>query len=548
MSGASNATVRQASSTVRLVHTELTRDQRAVCAYLHTSDPRGFKGFTPLEDAKQMPERRPTPFHLSRYMYVETTIIRALENFCTLERVNGVWEVKETLPLSKQILENLRASVDSILADGAVPAEVRRILVSAKNSIGGLSELEVSRYNSHLDRLLRRFVSDLPRLVFDLSGSNSFDNLMSEARQFGGYYVVCNLLFSMSVRGSEASHEIQSEFANSKVAGSIDSKILDSKIKLNPVAHEIQFLITPLSVGSNQDLPKAIFYVNGANSKARVIKSKEQGTSGELNRAKFPQTEATALAYLRSNFYNLNEISIREALQLADASYRFDPDKVRELLAIHKKYRTRLDFEFGTTYFALEASSFAEKWVCNPIGRLAVVLYPAEQQLRWALRKFADPSFEHSDGAVATSRLSVHSGHLILEEIQSDLAHLVHQSGLPPGDELIELLQTWRELAMHSVHIFAHQHGFGHFFAATPYRVFSRYGGPMHPDKARLYFEGWENMGGQLVYDGSSDLWPEPQYYYMFKTDQSASRSIDTSIREPILTKPLTLKSSFFTY
>ncbi|MBI4150333.1 hypothetical protein HY488_02930 [Candidatus Woesearchaeota archaeon] len=253
-----------------------------------------------------------------------------------------------------------------------------------------------------------------------------------------------------------------------------------------------------------------------------------------LGRMHFSDDNNTAWRYVHGRLWNLDEACVREALAIrygedekaaVDSEYGVFTEKdhhsvvehklehMKPLLELHRRYGFRDEFDFNGYSFTLEASPFIEKPVGAPVGNFDAVIFP-KGGLESFLQEVAMPDFEHADGGFASVRFTISDGHLIFEELQSDIPSMLRLQKRETPVELADMINVWPEIAREAAFRIARHGGFTEMFGATPYRIIQRYGAGIHPDKTRAYFSSMERFGGKLVYDEDCVLDKQPQHYF----------------------------------
>ncbi len=534
----------------------LPKGQRAVRVYLQRRSAAGFKGRPVLFEDGRAEERDLTVFHLSRYAYMETALRGPLGIFCTEDKKNGTvyFRIKGMPKKSREgYLKYLVSIVESIEKEGIARKE-DRYLKDAIQAFGYLDDDIIGRIREFCQITIDKFITILPRISLAHSRKERFGQVLKEIREIGVSKIT---LFTLS-------HLVVGMLEEKKKDLNLADRLPSWFYKF--AHYYTRILETPVwgerpKNGLSGAYPKekdvvrdiialnilfGIFYAEATAQYTKSVNSKKEEMSGDLARIKFTQGETNAWRYIQNNFTKLDEAIILRAMRFERFRKRYgreDRTRIRELLELHKKYAIRQAFEVNGHRLRLEASPFAERPIGNPTGRFAIVVYPEEPRFIRSLKRIADPTFEHSDGALAVARITINNGRIILEEIQSDIETMLKAgAGVKMKDGVVDLEETersiermlkrhlngdseklkplveeWQKIVMQALRIFAKTHGFKEFYAATPHRVLSRYWGAMHPDKAKLYFDGWEKMGGTLVFDDKRELDKLPQYYYRFE-------------------------------
>ena len=451
----------------------LAKGQRALRAYCNLEKPpAGFKG-NPFVDGETRIERELTPFHLSRYLYARSLLEESLFGLVEFEKQDGNDRnnrkargpkkifTRGDIERHKKDLENGRADCNE---DGGESKKKEMDLLSS------IDNETLKRMNRIYDRIIAEFMGDMDGLSIDLSEPENIDNIIRDVRSVGNGLTSSYLLCAMR------------DFLTDGV---------DEKDR-NAVA-----------------ILMALIY----------FEIKE--TSCARYRITFDKGETDNWRILRRKFLMLSAEDVYTALRKAGATEpdpdKLTKDKIQRLIRLHGKYATLGRLDLDDHDFLYEASPFAEKPVGSPIGNFELAVYPTNGGLDRLMRLIADPTFEHADGAIALAAFTILENRLILEEVQSDVPDLLRRSALDGEvSELRKLTEDWQSIALAAARHFARKNGFSEFFASTPWRIFWKYMGSMHPDKARVYFERMEKLGGQLVYDEQGQLGLR-QYYYRFE-------------------------------
>ena len=494
---------------MRLIHDSLTKTQRAMCAYLNQKEKEGFRGHPVLFENNQRVERGPTTFHLSRHAWAETAFIKNLEFFyviddrcgkkkLVLNRGYGKWQ--------KKMAEYFTMLIDFRIKHGIPIPEGKetenRQTLESRASVRYAGEETFERAAYLLNEVVGEFLRCLSSHAAGMSIPDNFDRVLACNRDVDGTAVLCNYLRHHTLRMLERKKIELKEIEITKKLEEFSELPKEKEIRGDILAAAVLW---------------GVLYGEEYYEAERLRNNKKKGVTGELNRIKFTDRQTNAWHYVRRDLMNgIDEAIIRKALEI-QKNTTCPPRVVWNHLKLHETYKLAGSFEVEGVGVRFEASPFAEKPIAGRENRLAIVIYPKDVELIAAMEKIADPTFEHSDGALAVARVSFHDNHVILEEIQSDAETLLRRSKKEQPKELKEFIAKWPKIAMESTRIFCRTHGFREFYAATPYRVLLRYGGPMHPDKTKIYFDGLEKMGGKLVYDDQRELDNMSQYYYVFE-------------------------------
>ncbi len=439
---------------------QLPKSQRALRAYLNTEEPfSGFKG-NPKKLLEGAIERDLTPFHLSRYLCVRATAEIGLFDLVAWERKGR--------KLSGKKLKN------HITAEELV--EARQYLQSEQASFGEQRKrlvqkaLEAMQEKPGLEVLNRLFETvvvdvllDFDRMILVWADAKHFESVFKEMANYGpaiGYTQLIGFTEDQIEAGRHEPDELKTLHA---LWG---------------------FLVWKF----NKEIQPQTRIIFGAEDNA-------------------------GWRFIRSHLFNgMNEDIVFEALRISNRDDA-DNEHIQRLLELHRRYAFMQTFAHGDRRFRLEASPFSEKPVGGPEGNFEVVIYPVDEGLKDMMQAVADPTFEHADGAICMAAFTV-GEHLVLEEIQSDVPGLLKRKGIP---ELAQAIKDWPHAVIEAARIVARRNGFGQILGATPWRLFQRYSGGLHPDKARLYFDTMERLGGVLVYDDAGEITPgSRQHYYRF--------------------------------
>jgi len=452
-------------------------------------------------------------FTLSRYAHLETAITRPLELFCRIEGNNGTKKYvfkgisRKSLDNVLKYLKSMHNRIKISMEDGEIHRNYQQVMDSIQ-AFRYLDDDVFQRVQRLGQEIMDTYLRWLPGTVLFHSRNGTFDVILEDIRKDGASYstfFVLTDVISKMLEEELARFDFSFSALYSGHSSNAKEKMQEDEIIGNVMALKVLW---------------GLFYVESDWQYSFVQSRKRTGLAGDLGRIRFSPGETNAWRYVRNNFGDLNEQIILKATRYAQYRKRYhtweDGDTIRECLELHCKYAMRQSFELNGFRLRLEASPFAEKPIGKPIGNFVIAVYPEDPQYIRPLKRISDPTFEHSDGAIAAARLTIRNGKLILEEIQSDVEAMLKLQQDEYGERLKPLVVEWKNAAMEALRIFAMAHGFKEFYAATPYRVLSRYWGEMHPDKVRLYFDGWEKMGGKFVYDSKYELDKVPQYYYVF--------------------------------
>ncbi len=485
---------------MRLVHTNLSKPQRALRAFLNTEViPEGFKGNPAVVDPLNTGKTRTiahelTTFNLSRYAYIRGFHERAWFTLFDYEKTGDREFTHFSLkdPLSVELIKELdKLLTDLERKDGVDPAKSNffKEVNPLRALIPQLTDEIMDRAQEMFYELLENNIKNIKiNVLFSLKHelSSAFIKCL---RHFGTYYVA---------------HEFILDDLNKTYP---DSSKLTEKDRLAISAIRLYSQVARLAgIGS---------YANG---------------EGEdyLGRMLFRRQEQQAWEWVHKHlFTDLDYYTLLDALRMRTAGI-VDQSKIDKFWKIHKKYGRKFDFSFDSQGYIAEASPFAEKPVCGPVSDLDLVLFPTKEFIRKVLAYVSDKSFEHADGALAFAALSFRKNAMLLEEIQTDIPDLFRRLRLRKTDEkvlnlisdaekmLTGLLETWPKIILEAAKAFAKMHGYDKLYASFPWRINDRYDGIIHPDKATaVYFNLMQKLGGQLVHDEKGDL-GIPQYYWQF--------------------------------
>lgn len=164
-----------------------------------------------------------------------------------------------------------------------------------------------------------------------------------------------------------------------------------------------------------------------------------------------------------------------------------------------RKYRLMTRFQYdGNWYGLVIGPGVLKTFEANKIENLELAIIPFNTCMIELMQSAHNPSFEHFDGAVAIAGISIRNGNIVIEEWQTDTPYLFRRAGITGHVQMPELviaaLRVWaRELRKTKVHL------------VTPYWIFKRY--ERFPlEKARLYTEEPERVGGTLIFDDRAKL------------------------------------------
>jgi len=461
---------------MKLVHDSLSKPQRALRAYMNSeTSPPGFRG-NPLveEEGCSRREHDLTHYHLSRYMYARATLERAFIDLFE-GQMEGRMLRSITLPrISGRGLRRRIENIERMKRNGmGSPLYLDRAIDALKEATPEL----VTSARRLESEVIGMYLHNLDLLVFDMIAPGEDQKFIERVRKYGGEVVTCLELLGLT-----------DELV---LKGMTDA---EQKVVLEVLRG---LLFSELAAASPD----------------------EKEGDKNLGRIRFTRQHNQGWSFLRRHlFEGVSEQMILDALRLSGIREIYQP-YVDRLFKLHNRYGLLATFTYRGAEFTLEGSPFAEKPLGAPIGNFELVVYPRDPALVAALTALRDPSFEHADGAIALAALRIGKGGLLLEEIQSDVPTLLGKRGVQAADCLIGLLQEWQQISLLAARTFATRYGFDRFYASTPWRIFTRYHGVMHPDKVRLYFDGMERLGGKLVYDEEPRLCIQPQYYYRFSAN-----------------------------
>ena len=481
---------------MRLIHHELSKPQRAWRAYLNPLDVEkpvlGFKG-NPLEfDKPKLRFEHPfTHFHLSRYLFIRSTMERAMFDLFGRKNVGERCYELDVKPLVQSEFEHGFKQMLEFLGDGHEFADF--ISMDDRSSLRGLLPPTPEK----MEVLNRIYAMVVPNF----------------------FHSQCPLL------ALEETHEVYNP----------DNRNITDIQDRGPKSCTYFALgtYTRLLRRFRDQFNEQELLALSALELLFYFRSSEQTDEYSGGRMKFDRCVNQAWRFIRKHLFdNLTEQIIFDAMKMSGEA-RIDQPEIDRLFRLHKKHAFRREISANGWIFDVEGSPFTEKPIGNPVGNFELAVYPKDEPVRRFLAYIGDRSFEHADGALALAAFSILPDRLILEEIQTDVLDLVKRSNghrlddldaaystMPPGFEA--MLDGWRGILLAAVREFAKQNGFTEFYAATPWRVMFRYIGTMHPDKLRNYFEWMEKLGGQLVYDEKSECNSRyaighPQYYYRFE-------------------------------
>ncbi len=451
---------------------QLVKGQRALRAYCNLEKPpKGFKGNPHVEGEIKI-ERELTHFHLSRYLYARSLLEESLFDLVEFKEQdkNDRMNRKPKGPKRSFTMADILATRNNL--ESLKESKYEDMEAHRKAALGCLNDVDeetLTRINNFYDMFIAEFIEEMDGLSLYFSNPEYADNTIKNIRKLGNGLAYSYLLFTMQ------------DFLTKEI---------------------------------DENDRNAVSILWG------IIYSEINSTTYTRDRVVFDKKETSAWRIIRRRFLTLSIDDVYSALKIAGIT-ESDTDVgnkmwIRQILNLHRKYATIGILDFNECRFLYEATPFAEKPVGRPTGNFELAIYPTNLRIKHALRLIADPTFEHADGAIALASFTVSKTQLILEEIQSDVPDLLRRSSLNGEvSELRDLTENWQIIALSAARNFARKNGFSEFFASTPWRIFWRYIGNMHPDKTRLYFETMEKLGGELVYDDKKEL-GLAQYYYRF--------------------------------
>jgi hypothetical protein len=463
---------------MRLVHDDYTKGQRALCAFTGQPSVPGFKG-GPLIEHLDKP-REISYLNLARFTYAQTTLLNGLAELCTLKKTTEGWRIAKMLPIDQKTLATL------------FPNQPERI----------------ERINEQYARVLERFVARLPETIYRVS-SNANADLFIESIRTESRVVI---LFAMLDQQLDALiHEG-------------NHLLLVKPIEFTPAGKKkTEDRVSPEFLGLI-DL-KQVFTVMIARLAEARDKNRAKGEANGLGRRLFTAKEEERLRAARSQLATLDEEAVLRILGTEKSSPL--AEIIRRTLPDHWRYGMSACFELAGQNYQLEASPFTQKAIGTPRAKFTLTVYPKDERVTSQLQAIGYPAFEHSPGAIGSARFTFPNQNMLLvEELQTDVESLLRIHNAAAAEELAAVLKQWREITFQAVHLFAAANGFNEFFAATPLRLLSHYGGPMHPVKSFTYFDFWEKRGGKLVLDEDYEVGERLEHFYRFETEAVAAENV----------------------
>jgi len=481
---------------MRLVHTELSKPQRALRAFLNTDDvPKGFKG-NQIQVDGIIAEHSLTTFNLSRYVYArgfhEEALSLLLEHTTENQGMTMVFtDLKH--PLSVEVIQALCRLLDIWENEDQEQFTEKSYdffekLEPVRSNLQKLNDDIMDRANIILFELLTDLIKNAEITALRMLGHDSSSEFIRRVRETGLYFLACTI-------GLE---ELDKKYPD---LGALDEKERWALLSVKFFFHISQLVELWDYCGGKEDF---------------------------IGRIIFSRQEQQAWKWVRKHlFTDLDYYTLLDALRMRSVGI-IDQPKMDKFLKIHRKYGKKFDFSFDGQEYITEVSPFAEKPVCGPVSDLDLVLYPKSETIRKALALIHDFSFEHADGALAFAAISFRKNAMLLEEIQTDIPDLFRRLRLHETDATIlrsvadaehvltSLLESWPKIILDAVKAFAKMHGLDRLYGSTPWRINDRYDGIIHPDKATaVYFNLMQKLGGQLVHDEKGEL-GIPQYYWQF--------------------------------
>jgi hypothetical protein len=452
----------------------LTKGERRLHAYLNQDKPPlGFKG-NPMGSNGQQIARNLTHFHLSRHLYIRRILERGLFSLAEqLDVAPGkkivLSEIRPGEKISKEeILEN--KDIYSLIASAKqhgfrmTSKEVTELIENASDEIWG-------RVNQFYELMLMIYSQELEIVPLKVELCGLQDDFIEKARKYGYLHMAYNEL----------------TYIAEETVGKQDLTEADYKA--------LRLLI-------------AVLY-----SKRLLCVNDEDKGCNEFGRTIFTRRQNTTWQFLQNRMFD--KFSARMLINAARNSGATD-EKLESLFETHMQFAFREQLSIGGNSFLAIGSPFAQKPIGSPIGNFEIAVYPTDEKLRSAMHSIRDQKYEHADGAIALAACTILENEVLLEEIQSDVPELLRRAVVKP-DALSGIELIWPQLSLEAVRILAKMKSFTEIYAATPWRIYTRYTEAVHPEKTRIYFDTMEKLGGQLAYDDTASLDRWPQYYFRFE-------------------------------
>lgn len=449
---------------MQMVHSQLTKSQRALCAYLNKpKEPDVLK-----ENGIKM-----KPHHLGRFAFYLFAARAGLFRKGFLRREDYGIITMELRKMEKPVVEGCKPFIDTVVKrELYTDPQTREDMIEAKKAI------ETNEIDDALLERINHYAHAVQRDVFYRQETIACENMK------GGYPID-----RMRIIGRVSFlYEMMSISARSMIADAPGEKDRTAIAVLTGLLRCEQY--------------------------RNAMEKFQREASNNLGRALFTPAENNAWNYLRKRLWKPNTRQhFFDALRFVKRQKQFE--RIEWLLDLHDDYAFRERIESPGKPYRIEASPFIEKPVGMPITNFCMAIYPEDREMKEAMKRINDPSFEHADGAAALVRLSILGDALILEEMQTDVPSLLRAGS---KEEVLDaMIKGWTDMCFEAAKIFAGKAGFAEFYASTPYRMLDRYGGSMHPNKLRVYFEVMEKQGGELVHDDMGELNEIPQYFYRFE-------------------------------
>ena len=471
---------------MRLVHDSLTKSQRALRAYLNLEIP-----------PEVFRNRHLTHYHLSRYSYVKNLFNAFLNHMLTLPLATGHNGAKLITPELLEIHARFFTSENNSLIHFPNP--------SSSVAVKGKEHLKNKKRINETLVMINQFHRE------------AMNTLQNNAEKFIN-------LWSMPGNTEQLRMNLRASQIPSILQNFLENTVLKKCLPVDRPPTENEMFAFELLV--------AVY--------CHELWEKYHNFFNAGNRMHFNSSENSAWQELRwyslKNNYNLTRKDLSEIVRR-----NFGPVSTAFELTLNRKFEHHGSkaYNFDFCDYLVDFGPFALKPLSRIKPLFGFAIYPgtdigvdtcSEVNLNKMLSFISDPNFEHADGAIAIGGINIINGHVILEELQTDLIELAKrnkyyfQLNLPALKAMRSVLENWHTLGLTIARILGADFGVGEIYVATPFRIFQRYKATIHPEKAKYYFEKLEAAGGRLVYDDDSCIDSVNQYYYAFDTNTSHDR------------------------